>query len=108
MGVVGAAIKGFGKALMKGKKGLRPSKTGAIKSVKPGVGGLKKSRDLFESLQESVKTGVKKFGRPHTTTVLSELKGSKSMGAIVKKAGDIERLKKATIKRHPQLKDKLK
>ena len=106
MGVVGAAIKGFGKALMKGK--LRPSKTGAIKSVKPGVGGLKKSRDLFESLQESVKTGVKKFGRPHTTTVLSELKGSKSMGAIVKKAGDIERLKKATIKRHPQLKDKLK
>ena len=97
MGVVGAAIKGFGKALMKGK--LRPSKTGAIKSVKPGVGGLKKSRDLFESLQESVKTGVKKFGRPHTTTVLSELKGSKSMGAIVKKAGDIERLKKATEKK---------
>ena len=108
MGVVGAAIKGFGKALMKGKKGLRPSKTGAIKSVKPGVGGLKKSRDLIESLQESVNTGVKKFGRPHTTKVLSELKGSKSMGAIVKKAGDIERLKKATIKRHPQLKDKLK
>ena len=106
MGVVGIALRGFGKALRRGK--LKPSKTGAIKSVKPGVGGLKKSRDLFESLQESVKTGVKKFGRPHTTTVLSELKGSKSMGAIVKKAGDIERLKKATIKRHPQLKDKLK
>ena len=106
MGVVGAAIKGFGKALMKGK--LRPSKTGAIKSVEPGVGGLKKSRDLFESLQKSVKTGVEKFGRPHTTKVLSELKGSKSMGAIVKKAGDIERLKKAAIKKHPQLKDKLK
>ena len=106
MGVVGIALRGFGKALRGGK--LKPSKTGAIKSVPPGVGGLKKSRDLFESLQESVKTGVKKFGRPHTTTVLSELKGSKSMGAIVKKAGDIERLKKATIKRHPQLKDKLK
>ena len=106
MGVVGIALRGFGKALRRGK--LKPSKTGAIKSVPPGVGGLKKSRDLFESLQESVKTGVKKFGRPHTTKVLSELKGSKSMGAIVKKAGDIERLKKATIKRHPQLKDKLK
>ena len=106
MGVVGIALRGFGKALRGGK--LKPSKTGAIKSVPPGVGGLKKSRDLFESLQESVKTGVKKFGRPHTTKVLSELKGSKSMGAIVKKAGDIERLKKATIKRHPQLKDKLK
>ena len=106
MGVVGIALRGFGKALRGGK--LKPSKTGAISSVKPGVGGLKKSRDLFESLQESVVTGVKKFGRPHTTKVLSELKGSKSMGAIVKKAGDIERLKKATIKRHPQLKDKLK
>ena len=108
MGVVGAAIKGFGKALMKGKKGLRPSKTGAIKSVKPGVGGLKKSREMFESLQESSAEGVKKFGRPHTTKILSEQKGPKSMGAIVKKAGDIEILKKATIKKHPQLKDKLK
>ena len=107
MGVVGIALRGFGKALKRGK-GLRSSKTGAIRSIKPGVGGLKKSRDLFESLQESVKTGVKKFGRPHTTKVLSELKGSKSMGAIVKKAGDIERLKKAAIKKHPQLKDKLK
>ena len=106
MGVVGIALRGFGKALRGGK--LKPSKTGAIKSVPSGVGGLKKSRDLFESLQESVKTGVKKFGRPHTTKVLSELKGSKSMGAIVKKAGDIERLKKAAIKKHPQLKDKLK
>jgi len=106
MGVVGIALRGFGKALRRGK--LKPSKTGAISAVKPGVGGLKKSRDLFESLQESVATGVKKFGRPHTTKVLSELKGSKSMGAIVKKAGDIERLKKAAIKKHPQLKDKLK
>ena len=64
MGVVGAAIKGFGKALMKGKKGLRPSKTGAIKSVKPGVGGLKASREMFEDVQKSVAIGVKKFGRP--------------------------------------------
>ena len=108
MGVVGAAIKGFGRALMKGKKGIRPSKTGAITSVKPGVGGLKKSREMFEDLQKSVKTGVERFGRPHTTKILSEQKGSKSMGAIVKKAGDIERLKKAAIKKHPQLKDKLK
>ena len=42
MGVVGAAIKGFGRALMKGKKGIRSSKTGAIKSVKPGVGWFEK------------------------------------------------------------------
>ena len=107
MGVVGAAIKGFGRALMKGK-GLRSSKTGAIKSVKPGVGGLKKSREMFESLQESTATGVKKFGRPHTTKVLSGLKGKKTMGSVTKQAGDLERLKKATIKKHPQLKDKLK
>jgi hypothetical protein len=108
MGVVGAAIKGFGKALMKGKKRLRPSKTGAIKSVKPGVGGLKKSRELFESLQESSAIGVERFGRPHTTKVLSGLKGEKSMGSIIKQTGDLAREKKAAIKKHPQLKDKLK
>jgi len=107
MGVVGAAIKGFGKALMKGKKGIRSSKTGTIK-IKPGVGGLKKSRDMFESLQKSAATGVKKFGRPHMTKVISEQGVKKGMPGITKKAGDIERLKKATIKKHPQLKDKLK
>ena len=106
MGVVGAAIKGFGRALMKGK-GLRSSKTGTIK-IKPGVGGLKKSRDMFESLQKSAATGVKKFGRPHTTKLISEQGVKKGMPGITKKAGDIERLKKATIKKHPQLKDKLK
>jgi len=106
MGVVGAALRGFGKALKKGK--LRSSKTGAIKSVKPGVGGLKKSRDMFEDLQKSVKTGVERFGRPHTTKVLSEQKGSKSLGALVKKTGDLERTKKALIKKHPELKDRLK
>ena len=95
-----------GKALR--KKGLRSSGTGAIKSVKPGVGGLKKSRDMFEDLQKSSAIGVKKFGRPHTTKVLSELRGKKTMGSITKQAGDLERAKKAAIKKHPQLKDKLK
>ena len=107
MGVVGAALRGFGKALMKGKKGIRPSKTGTIK-IKPGVGGLKKSREMFESLQKSTAIGVEKFGRPHTTKVLSELKGKKTMGSVTKQAGDLERVKKAAIKKHPQLKDKLK
>ena len=64
MSVVGAALRGFGKALMKGKKGIRSSKTGTIK-LKPGVGGLYKSRQMFEELQKSASTGVKKFGRPH-------------------------------------------
>ena len=105
MGVVGAAIKGFGRALM--KKGLRSSKTGTIK-IKPGVGGLKKSREMFESLQESAATGVKKFGRPHMTKVISEQGVKKGFPGLTKKAGDIERLKKAAIKKHPQLKDKLK
>ena len=105
MGVVGAAIKGFGKALRKGK--LRSSKTGTIK-IKPGVGGLKKSRDMFESLQKSSAIGVEKFGRPHTTKVLSELRGKKTMGSITKQAGDLERKKKAIIKKHPEAKDRLK
>ena len=106
MGVVGAALRGFGKALRRGK--LRPSKTGAITSVKPGVGGLKASSAMKDQLSKSTAIGVEKFGRPHTTKVLSEQKGKKSYGSIVKKAGDLERAKKAAIKKHPQLKDKLK
>ena len=107
MGVVGAALRGFGRALKRGK-GLRPSGTGAIKSVKPGVGGLKASREVFEGLQKSAAEGVEKFGRPHTTKVLSGLKGKKTMGSITKQAGDLERTKKAMIKKHPELEKKLK
>tara|TARA_R110002167_G_C12418561_1_gene628623 strand:+ start:109 stop:441 length:333 start_codon:yes stop_codon:yes gene_type:complete len=106
MSVIGAALRGFGRALKKGKH-LRSSKTGTIK-IKPGVGGLKKSRDMFENLQKSTAIGVKKFGRPHTTEVLSGLKGKKTMGSVTKQAGDLERVKKAAIKKHPQLKDRLK
>jgi len=105
MGIVGAALRGFGRALKKGK--LRSSKTGTIK-IKPGVGGLKASRDMFENLQKSSAEGVRKFGRPHTTKVLSELRGKKTMGSITKQAGDLERKKKAIIKKHPEVKDKLK
>ena len=107
MSVVGAALRGFGKALKKGKH-LRSSKTGAIKSVKPGVGGLKASREAFENMQKSSAIGVEKFGRPHTTKIISEQGVKKGFPGLTKKAGDIERLKKATIKKHPQLKDKLK
>ena len=90
--IVGAALRGFGRALKRGKN-LRSSKTGTIK-FKPGVGGLKESRKMFEGLQKSSAEGARKFGRPHTTKVLSEQKGSKSLGAIVKKAGDLERKRK--------------
>ena len=106
MGVVGAALRGFGRALKKGKE-IRSSKTGTIK-IKPGVGGLKKSRDMFEDLQKSTAIGVKRFGRPHTTKVLSGLRGTKTMGSVTKQAGDLERGKKAAIKKHPALKDKVK
>ena len=63
---------------------------------------------MFESLQKSSAEGVRKFGRPHTTKVLSEQKGSKSMGDIVRRSGEFERKKKALIKKHPEVKDKLK
>ena len=98
MGVVGAAIKGFGRALMKGKKGIKSSKTGTIK-IKPGVGGLKKSREMFESLQESSATGVKKFGRPHTTKLISEQGVKKGFPGLTKDAGDLYRSKKALEKK---------
>ena len=90
--IVGKALRGFGRALKRGKN-LRSSKTGTIK-FKPGVGGLKESRKMFEGLQKSSAEGVRKFGRPHTTKVLSELRGKKTMGSIVKQAGDIERKRK--------------
>ena len=104
--IVGKALRGFGRALR--KKGLRPSGTGAIKSVKPGVGGLKASSTVKEGLEKSAAEGVRKFGRPHTTKVLSGLKGKKSMSSIVKQSGDLERKKKGLLKRHPELKGKLK
>ena len=78
MGVVGAALRGFGKALKRGKH-LKSSGTGAIKSVKPGVGGLKASSAMKDQLSKSTAIGVEKFGRPHTTKVLSEQKGSKNL-----------------------------
>ena len=90
------------------KKGIRSSKTGAIKSVKPGVGGLKASREAFESLQKSSAQGVKKFGRPHTTKLISEQGIKKGFPGITKQAGDIERSRKKIIKAHPHMEKKLK
>ena len=96
MSILGAILKGK----KVGQKLLRSSKTGAIKSVKPGVGGLKFSREAFEGMQKSSAEGVRKFGRPHTTKVLSGLKGKASMPDIVRRAGEVERKrKKLKIKR---------
>ena len=106
MGVVGAALRGFGKALKKGKH-LRSSKTGTIK-FKPGVGGLKASREVFEGLQKSAAEGVEKFGRPHTTKVISEQGVKKGFPGVTKQAGDLERTKKALIKKHPKMEGRLK
>ena len=91
--IVGKALRGFGRALKRGK-GLRPSKTGAIRSVKPGVGGLKTSRKAFEGFQESAATGVKKFGRLHTNKVLSEQGVKKGVPGLTKQGGDLERARK--------------
>ena len=87
MGVVGAALRGFGRALKKGKH-LRSSKTGTIK-MKPGVGGLKASRDAFENMQKSSAIGVEKFGRPHTTKIISQQGVKKGFTGITKQAGDL-------------------
>ena len=106
MSVVGAALRGFGRALKRGKN-LRSSKTGTIK-FKHGVGGLKASTKMKESLSEAAATGTKKFGRPHMTDLISKQGVKKGFPGLTKQAGDLERAKKATIKKHPQLKDKLK
>jgi len=105
MGVVGAALRGFGRALRKGK--LRSSKTGTIK-IKPGVGGLKASRKAFEGLQKSAATGTKKFGRPHMTKLISEQGVKKGFPGLTKDAGDLERSRKKLIKAYPNMEKRLK
>jgi hypothetical protein len=100
MAWISQLIKGAkvaGRALR--KKGIRSSGTEAIKSVPPGVGGLKASREAFESLQKSAAEGVKKFGRPHTTKVISEHGVKKGFPGITKQGGDLERAKKALEKK---------
>ena len=90
---VGKAVASWVKSKFK-KKGLKSSGTQAIKSVKPGVGGLKASREAFEGLQKSTAKGVRKFGRPHTTKVISEQGVKKGFPGITKSSGDIERSRK--------------
>ena len=104
---VGKAVASWVKSKFK-KKGLRSSGTEAIKSVKPGVGGLKKSREMFESLQKSSAEGVKKFGRPHTTKVISEQGVEKGFPGLTKAGGDLERSRKKLIKKHPKMEKRLK
>ena len=90
--IVGAALRGFGRALKRGKN-LRSSGTGTIK-FKPGVGGLKESRKTFEGLQKSSAEGVRKFGRPHTTKIISGAGVKKGFPGVTKQAGDLERKRK--------------
>jgi hypothetical protein len=98
---VWGAIKGS-------KKKLKSSGTEAIKSVPPGVGGLKKSREAFEGMQESSAEGAKKFGRHHITKITSEQKVEKGFPGLTRQSGELERKRKKLIKENPELKNKLK
>jgi hypothetical protein len=109
MAWINQLIKGAkvaGRALKKAK--LKSSKTGAIRSVKPGVGGLKASREVFEDMQKSSAIGVKKFGRPHTTKVISEQGVEKGFPGLTKAGGDLERSRKKLEKITGKKIDKLK
>ena len=59
MGVVGAAIKGFGRALMQGKKGILPRKTGAILAGKKVGQKLLRKYRLATGIRGKTITGVK-------------------------------------------------
>ena len=103
-------VPSWGRAVLKKfkkDKKLRSSGTDTIK-FKPGVGGLKASRDMFENLQKSSAIGVEKFGRPHTTKLISEQGVKKGFPGLTKQAGDITRLKKATEKKFKVKLDDLK
>ena len=105
--IFGIAKRGFGRALKahKQRKMLKGTSTRSerlkygdrgptIKGVKPGVGGLKESRKTFDELQKSAATGVKKFGRPHTTKLISQQGVKKGIAGITRDSGDIERARK--------------
>ena len=89
MGIFGAAIKGFG---MLGK-GLKSSKTGTIK-IKPGVGGLKKSRAVFEDMTKSIDKGKKLHGKEATHHIMTTQPKGAKLHDLVKKSGDLERKRK--------------
>ena len=90
MGIFGAAIKGFG---MLGK-GLRSGKTAAIKSVPTGVGGLKKSRAVFEDMTKSIDKGKKLHGKEKTHHIMTTQPKGVKLHELVKKSGDLERKRK--------------
>ena len=83
---VWGAIKGS-------KKELKSSGTDTIK-FKPGVGGLKASSKMKESLSEAAATGTKKFGRPHMTELIAKQGIKKGFHGLIKDAGDLARSKK--------------
>ena len=110
--IFGIAKRGFGRALKahKQRKMLKGTSTRSerlkygdrgptIKSVKPGVGGLKESSKMKDSLLKSTAVGVKRFGRPHTTKVISEQGVKKGFSGLTKDAGDLARSKKALEKK---------
>ena len=85
-------------AIKGSKKELKSSGTDTIK-FKPGVGGLYKSRHMFEELQKSSAEGVKNWGRPHTTKVISEQGVKKGFPGLTKTVGDLERARKKLRKK---------
>ena len=89
MGVVGAAIKGFGKALMKGKK-----VAGVIKGVKPFSKTGAKSVEHWKSVVTTKKL--------HDSIRAA---GDQITGKLKKTAGELEKLTK-TLKKQKDIIDK--
>ncbi len=80
MGVVGAALRGFGRALKKGKH-LRSSGTEAIKSVKPQVKPTG-TKTLIDKYKETVKNVPSSHG-----VIEKKSKAFKKIHKLVKKHG---------------------
>jgi len=70
--------------LRKGKK-----VAGAIKSVKPNVGSLKKTRDVQDDLVKSIDQGKKIKGKEEVNKILMKQPHGKKLHDLVKKTGDI-------------------
>ena len=109
MSVVGAALRGFGKALKRGYRLKRGIRGKTITSVKPAVKIPGASAKDIERSRQAGHTKVWSQRKKIADDLDKKVEeGKKTMGSVTKQAGDLERAKKAAIKKHPQLAEKLK
>jgi hypothetical protein len=89
--MTGTFIKELMKKAFKG--GVKKTTgTEVIKNVPPGVGGLKKSREAFEDMQQTFSDARKNLPKDEANIILSKkTKTGKNLPMLIKETGELER-----------------